>query len=146
MQEVEKKNPVEYECKLNVRSAFLRTFFSFPGCRCVDELKGKTGGQKQHTGDSMSSSNWTEQRSHFSSVWARCMIFLTIFSRSVCSSNRSLTTSRSAWTQAEDDTTVDMTSHHLATTIYLSAGLFFCIGTKKKKYIHYLYPPTFNHW
>lgn len=52
--------------------------------------------EKNSTGDSMSSSNWTEQRSHLSSVCARCMIFLTIFSRSVCSSNRSLTTSRSA--------------------------------------------------
>lgn len=54
--------------------------------------------RKKRTGDSMSSSNWTEQRSHLSNVWARCMIFLTIFSRSVCSSNRSLTTSRRAWT------------------------------------------------
>lgn len=44
----------------------------------------------------MSSSRSTEQRSHCSRVSARCMIFLTIFSRSVCSSNRSLTTSSSA--------------------------------------------------
>lgn len=57
------------------------------------------------TGDSMSSSSWTEQRSHLSSVWARCMIFLTIFSRSVCSSNRSLTTSKSAWTPAGEKVT-----------------------------------------
>lgn len=45
----------------------------------------------------MSSSRSTEQRSHCSRVNARCMIFLTIFSRSVCSSNRSLTTSNSAY-------------------------------------------------
>lgn len=48
------------------------------------------------TGESMSSSRSTEQRSHCSRVRARCMIFLTIFSRSVCSSNRSLTTSSRA--------------------------------------------------
>lgn len=58
--------------------------------------------KKKSTGDSMSSSNWTEQRSHLSNVWARCMIFLTIFSRSVCSSNRSLTTSKSAWTPVRE--------------------------------------------
>lgn len=49
------------------------------------------------TGESMSSSRSTEQRSHCSRVNARCMIFLTIFSRSVCSSNRSLTTSSRAY-------------------------------------------------
>lgn len=51
---------------------------------------------KRLTGESMSSRRSTEQRSHCSSVSARCMIFLTIFSRSVCSSNRSLTTSSKA--------------------------------------------------
>lgn len=48
------------------------------------------------TGESISSRRSTEQRSHCSRVSARCMIFLTIFSRSVCSSNRSLTTSSKA--------------------------------------------------
>lgn len=48
------------------------------------------------TGESMSSRRSTEQRSHCSKVSARCMIFLTIFSRSVCSSKRSLTTSSKA--------------------------------------------------
>lgn len=53
-------------------------------------------GEEERTGESMSSSRSTEQRSHCSRVNARCMIFLTIFSRSVCSSNRSLTTSNRA--------------------------------------------------
>lgn len=48
------------------------------------------------TGEWMSSSSSTEQRSHCSRVRALCMIFLTIFSRSVCSSNRSFTTSSKA--------------------------------------------------
>lgn len=50
------------------------------------------------TGDSMSSRSNTKQRSHLSRVWARCIIFFTIFSRSVCSSKRSLTTSSKAFT------------------------------------------------
>lgn len=97
-------NPMEYECKLHLGSAF------------EDSGEKKDGRREQRTGDSMSSSNWTEQRSHLSNVWARCMIFLTIFSRSVCSSNRSLTTSKSAWTRAEDNTAIDMTPPHLTTT------------------------------
>lgn len=52
--------------------------------------------KKGLTGESISSRRSTEQRSHCSRVSARCMIFLTIFSRSVCSSNRSLTTSSKA--------------------------------------------------
>lgn len=55
----------------------------------MQELRGLTG-------ESMSSRRSTEQRSHCSRVKARCMIFLTIFSKSVCSSNRSLTTSSRA--------------------------------------------------
>lgn len=70
-------------------------------CDCLQSqirsLKNKT---KQVlwalTGESMSSRRSTEQRSHCSKVSARCMIFLTIFSRSVCSSKRSLTTSSRA--------------------------------------------------
>ncbi len=58
--------------------------------------KRKGGLKSDLTGEWMSSSRSTEQRSHCSNVSARCMIFLTIFSRSVCSSNRSFTTSSRA--------------------------------------------------
>ncbi len=58
--------------------------------------KRKGGLKRDLTGEWMSSSRSTEQRSHCSNVSARCMIFLTIFSRSVCSSNRSFTTSSRA--------------------------------------------------
>lgn len=58
--------------------------------------KRKGGLKSDLTGEWMSSSRSTEQRSHCSNVSARCMIFLTIFSRSVCSSKRSFTTSSRA--------------------------------------------------
>lgn len=117
----------------------LRTLFSFR-VQTHRRAQRKDGRQKQHTGDSMSSSNWTEQRSHFSNVWARCMIFLTIFSRSVCSSNRSLTTSKSAWTRAEDDTTIDMTPpphnhkpQYICQQVLWRTFFFFCISTTGKR-------------
>lgn len=100
--------------------------------------------EKQHTGDSMSSSNWTEHRSHFSNVWARCMIFLTIFSRSVCSSNRSLTTSKRAWTQAEKTlrlTWPPTTNHSLSVSKYFLKDLL----NKHNKHNYYLYPHTISH-
>lgn len=60
------------------------------------DRKEKKRTESDLTGEWMSSSRSTEQRSHCSNVSARCMIFLTIFSRSVCSSNRSFTTSSNA--------------------------------------------------
>lgn len=43
----------------------------------------------------------TEQRSHLSSVWARCIIFNITLSEHVCSSNKSWTTSNSAWNMSQ---------------------------------------------
>lgn len=61
------------------------------------------------TGEWMSSSRSTEQRSHWSNVSARCMIFLTIFSRSVCSSNRSFTTSSRALRNSNSSKCIQIT-------------------------------------